>query len=130
MPATKAARPQPVGFLIDQMWLARERKRVAEAEVKRIEAEIEDIDKTLRERLHAEGIDKATGTKATVSLNTTTVAAVEDWDAFWAFILKNKYTHLLQRRVSDPAYRELLEAGKKVPGVQPFAKQSLNIRTL
>jgi hypothetical protein len=40
------------------------------------------------------------------------------------------YFHLLQKRVSEPAYRELLEKGKKVPGVQPFTARKLNLRSL
>jgi hypothetical protein len=80
------------------------------------------------EDMQANGIDKMTGKHASVSITSTVVANVEDWDAFGAYILKNKLLHMLQRRVSDPAYRELLDAGKKVPGVQPFNKKRLNLR--
>lgn len=131
--ATKAAvktRPPTVGALIDQIWAAREEKRRLEAEVKTVATRIAELDAQLMERLESEGLDKASGSKATVSVSTNTVADVQDWDAFWSYIIKNKYTHLLQRRVSDPAYRELIEAGKKVPGVQPFLKRSLNVRTI
>lgn len=131
--ATKApvkSRPPTVGSLIDQIWAVREEKRRLEADVKEVASRIAELEEQLMERLQAEGLDKASGTKATVFVSTNTVAAVEDWDALWAYIIKNKYTHLLQRRVSDPAYRELLEAGKKVPGVQPFVKRSLNVRSI
>jgi hypothetical protein len=123
-------RPPSTGALIDQYWAAREEKRRLNELLKDVEAKITDIETALMARLDDEGMVKATGTKASVSISTNTVADVEDWDAFWGFILKNKYTHLLQRRVSDPAYRELLEAGKKVPGVQPFTKRTLNLRTV
>jgi hypothetical protein len=131
--ATKAAvraRPATVGALIDQLWATREVKRDIESQLKEVEARIAELNTELMERMEQEGLDKASGTKATISVSTNTVAAVEDWDEFWKYILKNKYTHLLQRRVSDPAYRELLEAGKKVPGVQPFVKRSLNVRSI
>jgi hypothetical protein len=131
--ATKAAvraRPATVGALIDQLWGTREVKRDIESQLKEVETRIAELNAQLMERMEQEGLDKASGTKATISVSTNTVAAVEDWDEFWKYILKNKYTHLLQRRVSDPAYRELLEAGKKVPGVQPFVKRSLNVRSI
>jgi hypothetical protein len=131
--ATKAAvraRPATVGALIDQLWATREVKRDIESQLKEVETRITELNTELMERMEQEGLDKASGTKATISVSTNTVAAVEDWDEFWKYILKNKYTHLLQRRVSDPAYRELLEAGKKVPGVQPFVKRSLNVRSI
>lgn len=123
-------RAPTVGALIDQFWAAREEKRRLEAQVKEVETKIAEVQEALFERLDAEGLSKATGSKATLSVSTNTVADVQDWDAFWAFIIKNKYTHMLQRRVSDPAYRELLEAGKKVPGVEPFIKRSLNLRSI
>lgn len=128
-PATKT-RPTTTGAIIDQLWAARKEKRLLEAQTKEVGSKIEEIEGTLMERLGAEGLEKATGSKASVSISSSVNADVQDWDAFWAFILKNKYTHLLQRRVSEPAYRELLEAGKKVSGVVPFTKKKLNLRTL
>lgn len=127
---TVKTRAPSVGAVIDQIWAVREEKRRLEAQVKEVALKIEELETALMERLEAEGLDKATGTKASVSVGSSVVADVQDWDAFWGFIFKNKYTHLLQRRVSEPAYRELLDAGKKVPGVQPFTKRKLNVRTV
>lgn len=127
--AVKTRAPS-VGAVIDQIWAVREEKRRLEAEVKEVALKIEELETQLMERLEKEGLEKASGAKASVSVGTSVVADVQDWDAFWVYILKNKYTHLLQRRVSEPAYRELLDAGKKVPGVQPFTKRKLNVRTV
>lgn len=128
-PAAKAA-PMAFGKMIDVYWATREEKRRLQAELKEIEAKLEEFEGQLFERLDAEGMEKGTGTKASISISSNTVAKVDDWDEFWKFIIKNKFTHLLQRRVSDPAYRELVEAGKKVPGVVPFIKRTLNLRSL
>lgn len=124
------ARPATTGSIIDKLWAARESKRLLEVQIKEVGVQIEDIETALMERLGAEGLEKATGSKASVSITSSVNADVQDWDTFWTFIIKNKYSQLLQRRVSEPAYRELLEAGKKVPGVQPFTKKKLNLRTL
>ena len=89
--ATKAAvktRPPTVGALIDQIWAAREEKRRLEAEVKTVATRIAELDTQLMERLESEGLDKASGSKATVSVSTNTVADVQDWDAFWSYIIK------------------------------------------
>lgn len=126
---TKAAPVETLGSLIDKLWAQREAKRVAEAEVKKIEALIEPLEVAVMERLDEQGLDKANGRAASVSMSTNTIANVEDWEAFWAYIIKNKYTQMLQKRVSDPAYRELLEMGKNIPGVKPFSKRRLNLRT-
>lgn len=117
-----------LGDKIDEMWNLREKKRKLEASIKDLDGQISDIESQLMESMAEQGVDKMTGAKASVSISSTTVATVEDWDAFLAYIYKNKFGHLLQRRVSDPAYRELIEAGKKVPGVQPFDKKRINLR--
>lgn len=128
--ATKTAPAASIGALIDRMWAVREQKRGLEKQIGELDQVLDDLDNQLRERLTEAGLEKATGAKASASVSTTVVADVQDWDKFWTYIIKNKYTHLLQRRVSDPAYRELLDAGKKVPGVQPFVKKRVNLRTL
>ena len=131
--AAKATKPAKsagasLGSTVDQMWALREKKRELEASVKDLEGQISDLESTIMESMAEQGLDKMSGVLASVSITTNTVAQVEDWDAFWAFIHKKKYGHLLQRRVSDPAYRELLDQGVKVPGVSPFSKQRLNLR--
>lgn len=127
---TVKAKVPTTGAVIDQLWAAREEKRRLEAATKEVQTKIDEIETGLMDRMSEEGLDKATGKKASVSIGSSVVADVQDWDAFWAYIIKNKYTHLLQRRVSDPSYRELLEQGKKIPGVMPFTKRKLNLRTL
>jgi len=61
-----------------------------------------------------------------------TVASVTDWDALWAYAAKHKYFHLFQKRVSYPAWRELMEKskGKGVPCTEPFTQRKLNLRSL
>ena len=125
---TRATKAPSLGALVDQMWALRDKKRTLEATIKDLEGQIADIESSLLEQMDAQGIDKMSGALATVSISTNTVAQVEDWDSFLTFIYKKKLGHLLQRRVSDPAYRELLERGVAVPGVSPFERQRLNLR--
>jgi len=122
-------RAPSVGATIDQLWGYREQKRKLEADVKEVELKIKDIEDQLMERLDKEGLEKATGTKASVSITSSVVADVQDWDAYFAFMAKNKFWHLVQKRASDPGVRELWEQGKKVPGVVPFTKKRINLRT-
>lgn len=130
MATAAKARPATMGSLIDRIWASREEKRRLEEQAKEVSAQIAALEEELVERMNAEGTDKAQGTKASVSITSSVVADVQDWDAFWTYIARNKFWHLVQRRVSDPAYRELLEQGKKVSGVQPFTKRKLNVRSI
>lgn len=124
----------PLGKLIDKLNDVREKRRKLAEQDKALAAEYAELEETVKQRLAAEGMDKATGKKATVSTSSVTVANVKDWDAFHAFIKKSGHFHLLQRRVSDPAFRELLEQkGEKAlqkVGVEPFTKVNLNLRAL
>ena len=124
------SRLSTMGSTIDSLWAKREEKREAELKVKTIESEIAAIEEVLMDRMDKEETTKSQGKKASVSINQTVVANVKDWDAFWPYVAKHKFFHLLQKRVSDPAMRELWDAGKKVPGVQPFTKRKLNIHSL
>lgn len=131
--ATAKARPATTGALIDQLWAAREEKRKLEGQLKEIEKIISGeggLEGQLMERMDAEGMVKGTGTKASISITSVVTADVQDWDAFYPYIAKNKYWHLLQKRPSDPGVRELWDQGKKVPGVVPFTKRKLNLRSL
>ena len=121
-----------IGSVIDDMWALREKKLKADLVVKGIEEEIAAQETIVFDRLEKEGLKKADGTKASVSIGEATVASVTDWDALWAYAAKNKYFHLFQKRVSDPAWRELMEKnkGKGVPGTEAFTKRKLNLRSL
>lgn len=118
-----------LGALIDKFDAARETKRDITADLKVAEDEYDLIEEVIKERLKTEGMDKATGKRATVSLSKVVVANVIDWDEFYKYVKKTGYFHLFQRRVSDPAWRELSEK-KPVPGTEPFEKLNLNLRTL
>lgn len=137
-PATKAQTLAKVtnrltgtlGSTIDQAYALREKKREAEKVVKAIEEEITALNEVLFERLDAEETSKGEGKLASVSVSQAIVANVTDWEALWPYIAKHKYFHLVQKRLSDPAVRELWDMKKTVPGVEPFTKRTLNLRTL
>lgn len=58
------------------------------------------------------------------------VPQIKDWGAFEKYILRHKRLELLQRRVSPVAWRALLEElGTAVPGVVPFSKRKLSVRS-
>lgn len=62
----------------------------------------------------------AVGLRYKVTKERGTKPVVKDWDAFWKYVYRNKASEFLQRRVSDGAIQERWDAGKQVPGVEPF----------
>ena len=132
MPAGKVVKkgPAPLGLQIDALFRLKEELRAHQEQEKAIQARITEAEMKLMETMEGQGVDKSTGKMATVSISETVTGNVTDWDEFWAYIFKTKQSQLLQRRVSDPAIRELFETKGKVPGVEPFTKKRLNVRKL
>jgi len=127
--AAPKAKPT-LGAAIDTLWQLREDKKAAAKKVDDVDVQIKALEADMFELLDAQDTRKAEGKRASVSIGEAVVANVEDWPAFHAYIAKNKFFHLLQKRVSDPGYRELLGLGKVVPGVSPFTKRTLSVRSL
>ena len=119
-----------VGAKIDALHALREEKRQLEELLKAKAQEIDLAENGLIEQMDQQNITKSTGSKATVSISTSVKPSVEDWDAFYAYIHKNKYYHLLERRPSVTGCRELFDTKGKIPGVVPFTQRKLNIRSV
>lgn len=117
-----------IGGMTDRLVELRETKRGFEAEITKVEAEYKEIEERLMKKLEAEGTDKGAGKLGSVSVSSSTVADVQDWDALNAWIKKTGNFQLYQRRISDPAFRELMETKGAVPGIDPFTKKRLNVR--
>lgn len=90
--------------------------------------------KITQDRLELEVLNSMTDAKVdsvraagigTVSIKRTTVPTAKDWAAIDAYILKHKALDLLQRRIGVNAWRERVEAGEKVPGIEAYEKIDL-----
>jgi hypothetical protein len=126
-----AKTPAPtMGTLIDGIWSLRESKRALEVQIKEIEEKISANEEALLGRMDKEGVDKSTGKKASVSVVESIVPVTKDWEEFIAFVIKNKYGHLVERRPAVLACRELFEQKGNIPGLEAFRKRKINIRTL
>ncbi len=130
MAIAKAVRVVTLGSMIDTLTQLRGEKKVAADVVKAIDAKIDALEEDIMARLDKEETPRSTGRTATVSIGESVVGTLEDADKFFEYVRKNNYFHLFQRRLSDPALRELWESGKKIPGVVPFTKRKLNYTAL
>jgi hypothetical protein len=130
IPAKPAEPTLTLGRAIDKAWALREKKRAKEAEIKAVEAEIEAMETLIIAKLDAEDTDSGRGKLASASVGETICFTISDFDAFTRFVRRKNYFHLLQRRVSDLAVRELYQGNKVVPGLTPFKRRRLNLTTL
>lgn len=123
-------RPRPLGKDIDALWDLREQKRELQTKVDALDDRIKDMEGIVIERLDAEGMPKANGSKAAVSISESIVFSIEDFDLFAKYLKRSGNFHLFQRRISDPAAREIFEKKGAVPGLAPFTKRRLNLTTV
>ena len=121
---------RPVGASIDAMFDLREKKRELDEQVKAVGAEIEVYTQALLESMKTQGLTSGRGDKASASITSTVCANIQDWDALTAFVKKTGNFQLFQRRVSDPAFRELLAKKGVVPGLDEYNNIRLNLTTL
>jgi hypothetical protein len=119
-----------IGGKIDQLHALREQKRALEEKIKMLSDQMDSLESELISDMQAEGITRSTGTAATVSVSEVVRPSVDDWELFYNYIHKNRYYHLLERRPSVAACRELFETKGTIPGVVPFTQRKLNIRSI
>lgn len=114
--------------LIDSLSELRASKKGLESQLKDVEKDISAVEGDIIKAMDAEGVLETKSAVAKVAISESVYPHVEQWDQFAAFILENRYLHLLERRPAVLAYRELLSLGKPVPGVLPFTKRKLSYK--
>lgn len=114
--------PDKIALIKQRHKLEKERKALS-SQLKDKEDAIKELDAQLVELMEAAGEERVEIKGGLgVRLSYSTVPNVKDWDAFYAYIKKNNAWYMLERRPSVTGYRDTLEAGKAVPGVEPFNK--------
>lgn len=105
--------------------------RAAEEIVKKHKEKYDNLAEELMNMMRDDDVTVVGNDIAGASIVGTKVAQVTDWEKFYRFISRNKAFYLLQKRVADKVYRELLEdrRGRDIPGTVPFTKYRLNLRT-
>ena len=104
-----------------------ERKKLEDRK-KELVAEWRDLEAGLLSLLDSQGA-KVVGTGVgTATITENILPTIKDWDALTNYIIQNDATHLLQRRVSSAAFRELQLAGIDIPGVEPYTQRQISLR--
>lgn len=106
----------------------REEKRELDRQSKECGARLDEVKGLIYAKLDEQGVDRTSVNGITLAKSDTQVPNVTDWDALGQFILEQGMLVLLQRRVSSAAWKELLDLGTEVPGVESFTKRDVNIR--
>ena len=117
-----------VAQMVQEYVSLREEKAEKAKEMKELEAQMEELQSEFIEYFDREECTKATFKGYTVYRSETVVPTVKDWNKFMDYVFKSKAYHLVQRRPSSPAFRELLQMKGVVPGLEPFHKVTANVK--
>lgn len=111
--------PKSMGACADLLSQYREERLEAD----RHAAELKQRENALQSHIIA-NLDKssngAVGKTHTVRVVTDIKPAVEDWDAFYEYVRKNKAFDLLQKRLGERAVQDRWDNEEEIPGVGTF----------
>jgi hypothetical protein len=131
------AEPAPakptIGEQIDAIWEKREEMRKANAEAKKLKAEVDALEEVLLEEMKTLKLEGARGSKASIAVSKLDKANVTDWPTFYAWIAKTKNWQVLIKRANDASYREIvtLKGGAfRPPGTEMYSEDTLSLRSL
>ena len=116
-----------LGACIDALYVARATRLARQKEVEMLAVEEGRIKEYLLLTLAENKLEGAKGRLATAATRRTVVPVLKEWDLFTQYVAKTKSFDLFERRISRLAYRERFDAGKTVPGVEPFTVVELSL---
>ncbi len=106
----------------------RKKIKTMAAKVKEMESEANDMQKGLVAIFEVEELERFDVPKiGSLTLKADDMGMIEDPDKLQKYIIKNNAFELLQKRISQTAYREYREEGVKVPGLKNFTNKSLRL---
>jgi hypothetical protein len=123
----KFKEPKTTGEASDRLYVVKNKRLAKEKEAKELKAQETALSNWLIDNLPASKADGVVGKLSKSVINTSTIPIVEDWDAFWKFVFKEKASEFLQRRLSTDAVKERWELGKSVPGVGKFDSKKVSV---
>lgn len=122
---------ETVEQMLNALAAADDKVATARGALKQAESEYEAIADRVFAYLDEQGTDQMRSKKAglTVAIQESETYSFSDYDAFVKFLLRNQATELLQRRLSAPAVRALIEqrGGVMIPGLAPYTKRRLSV---
>lgn len=116
-----------LGETIDRLYDTRQERLKLQNEVGALKSNEAEIRAQILELLAAGGMAKASGMVATASIKKNIEPITADWEKIHAFIRQENRFDLIQKRLSAPAWRGLLEAGILVPGTEQVEVQDLSL---
>jgi hypothetical protein len=121
----------PIGTLADQLYELAQSRGLVEAQVADLKRQEEELKDRILKIMEEQQMSSVAGTKCTISIDKVNIPGVKNWPVFLDFLRDNDLMHLMQKRISTEAYKEVVEArGEELPGVSTYVKTTFSMRKL
>jgi len=119
---------ETIGEMTTELFTLKQEKAEHNSAVRALNVNIEVYEKKLLNAMREVGITTLSNDLCTVYIAKQVVPNVVNWDAFYEYVGKTNSFHLLERRLTRTAYREMVENGEEVPGVDPVSFDEVRTR--
>lgn len=109
--------PEELALVVDLLHSTRQMRLEMDRQVRQLKARETAMRERLINELPKSNATGIAGKLARATIVTKVEPTVEDWDAFWKWLVRNKAYDCVQRRISAPAIRARWENKKQVGGV-------------
>lgn len=116
-----------LGELIDALYATRALRLSETKKVDALKAQEVAFREQILVLLDEQGMAKGTGLQATCGIKTSIEPVPTDWEKIHEYIRTENRFDLVQKRLSAPAWRGLLEAGIQVPGTEQMTVRDLSL---
>jgi hypothetical protein len=123
----KQSLPKTLGACADELYKIKQERSRVNQQLAKLDDRRKELEQHLVDQLSAQDAKGISGKLVKASIVVERVGTAKDWGKIYAYVKRNGAFHLLQRRLSNTALREIWEAGKKVPGVEVFNHKKVSL---
>lgn len=127
-----ATKKVTLGAMVDRWQKASEKKSAIAKQLKEATSEAYALECELMDAMDDQDTSVTAGKFKKAKISESEVANIEDIDSLNKFIKRTNSFYLYERRISQVAFRELLESrkNKAIPGLKQFTKRKLGLTKL
>ena len=119
--------PTKLGACVDKAYTLRAERLEIEKQAEAIKTQEEAIKQHIIATFSKADIDGAKGKVASASVTRSVKASVKDWPTVQKWIEAHDAWDLMTKSINNKAYRDRLEAGEEIPGVERFDTVTLSL---
>jgi len=118
------------GDLVAYLNTLRLKKAELAAEIREIEKEYDELSEPLIDFLQQNGLNTIAPDNASATISEETYWSIEDDEAFQKWVYDTQSLFALQRRLSNAAINDLVNADEEVTGRKAFTKTKLSTKSI